>query len=83
MTVKQQELYDVIGTLPDELSNKVLEYIEYLKYSTIISKAPQNIIMKDKKDLRAKLEEGIKDTESGNVCSLEEAFLEIEKSLAE
>ena len=69
--------------LPDEFSNKVLEYIEYLKYSAITSKAPQNIIIKDKKDLRAKLEEGIKDTENGNTCSLDEAFIEIDKLLAE
>ncbi len=83
MTVKQQELYNVIESLPEEFSNKVLEYIEYLKYSAVTSKTPQNLIIKDKKDLRAKLEEGIKDSESGNMCSLDEAFLEIDKLLAE
>ena len=45
--------------------------------------APKNLIIKDKKDLRKKLEEGIKDTESGRVCSLDEAFLEIDSILAE
>ena len=59
-----------------------MEYIEYLKYSMITSKAPKNLIVKDKKDLRAKLREGIKDSENGNVCSLDEAFSEIEKILA-
>lgn len=83
MTAKKQELYNVIEALPEEYSNKVLEYIEYLKYSAITSKAPQDLIIKDKKDLRSKLEEGIKDTESGNICSLDEAFLEIEELLAE
>ena len=83
MTAKQQELYNVIETLPEEFSTKVLDYIEYLKYSAITSKAPENLIIKDKKDLRAKLEEGIKDTERGNTCSLDEAFLEIDKLLAE
>lgn len=82
MTARKQELYNVIETLPEELSNKVMEYIEYLKYSMITSKAPKNLIVKDKKDLRAKLREGIKDSENGNVCSLDEAFSEIEKILA-
>ena len=49
----------------------------------ITSKAPKNLIVKDKKDLREKLEEGIKDTENGRVCSLDEAFLEIDSILAE
>lgn len=83
MTARKQELYNVIEALPEELSNKVMEYIEYLKYSAIINNAPKNLIIKDKKDLRKKLEEGIKDTESGRVCSLDEAFLEIDSILAE
>ena len=83
MTARKQELYNVIETLPEELSNKVIEYIEYLKYSMITSKSPKNLIVKDKKDLREKLEEGIKDTENGRVCSLDEAFLEIDSILAE
>lgn len=43
----------------------------------------ENLIIKDKKDLRKKLEEGIKDSENGNVCSLDEAFAEIESALAQ
>lgn len=31
-------------------------------------------MVKDKKDLRERLEEGIKDFENGNVCSLEQAI---------
>ena len=54
MIVKKQELYDIIETLPEELSNKVLEYIEYLKYTEVINNAPQNLIIKDKVDLRKK-----------------------------
>ena len=83
MTVKKQELYNIIETLPDEFSNKVIEYIEYLKYSAITNKAHKDLVVKDKKDLRAKLEEGIKDSENGKVCSLDEAFLEVESILAE
>jgi len=82
MTAKKQELYNIIETLPEEFSNKVIEYIEYLKYTEITNNAPQDLVVKDKADLRQKLEEGIKDTESGNVCSLDEAFEEIETILA-
>lgn len=39
------------------------------------------IIFLSKKDLRKKLEEGIKDSENGNACSLDEAFDEIESAL--
>lgn len=83
MTVKKQELYNIINTLPEELSIKVLDYIEYLKFSSIVNTAPKELIVKDKNDLRKKLEEGIKDFESGNVCSLEDAYLEVEKILAD
>ena len=83
MTVRNQELYNIIETLPEELSIKVLEYIDFLKYAEVINKVPENLIIKDKKDLRKKLEEGIKDSDNGNVCSLDEAFEEIESTLAE
>ena len=82
MTVRKQELYDIIETLPEELANKVLEYIEYLKYTEVINNAPQNLIIKDKVDLRKKIEEGIEDSNNGKVCSIDEAFAEIETILA-
>lgn len=41
----------------------------------------QEMKVKDKEDLKRKLEEGIKDIENGNVCSVEDAFKEIEKCL--
>lgn len=81
MTVKKQELYNIIDTLTEELSIKVLDYIEYLKFSNATNKAPKELMVKDKKDLREKLEEGIKDFENGNVCSLEQAYLEVQKVL--
>ncbi|MCL2513696.1 MAG: hypothetical protein FWF08_07330 [Oscillospiraceae bacterium] len=43
--------------------------------------APPDLIIKSREDLIQKLEEGIKDTESGNVCFLEEAFAEIDELL--
>lgn len=49
MTVRNQELYNIIETLPEELSNKVLEYIDFLKYADITNRAPENLIIKDKK----------------------------------
>lgn len=83
MAVRNQELYKIIETLPEELLNKVLEYIDFLKYIEITSKVPEDIVIKDKKDLRKKIEEGIEDTERGNVCSIDEAFADIETGLAE
>lgn len=81
MTTKQQEICNIIETLPEELSNKVLDYIEYLKYTVALSTVPKEVVAKDKKDLREKLEEGIKDSEQGNVHSVEETFKEVEKIL--
>ena len=54
MTTRNKELYNVIETLPEELLNKVLEYIDFLKYSDTTNKSPENLIIKDKKDLRKK-----------------------------
>lgn len=79
MTVKQKELCNIIEELPDELSNKVLDYIEYLKYTMTINSAHQDVIIKDKKDLRKKILEGIKDTEKGKTCTIDDAFREIEE----
>lgn len=81
MTMKQKELYNVIESLPEELTNKVVDYIEYFKFS-YITKAPNDLIIKDDKDLLEKLKKGIEDTEKGNVCSVEEAYEEVEEILA-
>lgn len=79
MTVQQQELFNIIETLPDELSNKVIDYIEYLKFTTVIDNAPERVVIKNKKDLRKKLEEGIKDSDKGNVFSVDEVFKEVDE----
>ncbi len=81
MTVKNQELYNIIEKLPEELSIKVLDYIEYLKFSSATNNAPKELVVKDKKDLRKKLEEGVKDFQNGNVCSLEQAYSEVKEIL--
>ena len=81
MNIKKQELCDIIEKLPEELSNKVLDYIEYLKYSAVIDNAPKNVIVKDKTYLRKKLLEGINDTDNGNVCTVDEVFEEVKAIL--
>ena len=83
MTMKQQELYNVIESLPEELSIKVIDYIEYLKFTYSFAKAPSDLIVKNDKELLTKLQEGMKDTEEGKVCSIEEAFAEVNKILSE
>jgi hypothetical protein len=81
MSLEKQELLKSIETLPEEIVLQVLDYMEYLKFNYIINQTPEELIIKDKENLKKKLEEGLKDIENGNVCSLDEAFLEIEKSL--
>ena len=76
-----KKLYNEIENLPEELSNKVIDYIEYLKFS-YITKAPEDLIIKDDKDLLEKLKKGMEDTNNGKVCSIEEAFEEIKEVLA-
>lgn len=83
MTAKKQELCNMVETLPDELSGKVIDYIEYLKFTSIITQAPEEVIAKDIDDLRKKLEKGIKDSDSGRVCSVEDAFAEVEEILVD
>lgn len=81
MTMKQKELYNVIESLPEELSNKVVDYIEYLKFS-YMTEAPDDLIIKDDKDLLKKLKKGMEDTDNGKVCSVEEAYEEVKGILA-
>ncbi|MEG1142778.1 MAG: hypothetical protein RSE41_10130 [Clostridia bacterium] len=77
MSTEKRELYNIIDTLSEELSNKVIDYIEYLKYANTLNTAPSDLLIKSKEDLIQKLEEGMKDTDSGNVCSLEQVFKEV------
>ena len=83
MSEKQLELYNTISKLPDSLYEKVMDYIQYLEFSIEDIGAPENLIIKSKEDLIEKLEEGIKDTDAGNVIGLDEVFDELEEILAE
>lgn len=82
MSIKKQELYSIIQNLPEELSVKVIDYIEYLKFVYAANEAPDNLVIKSKEDLIQKLEEGMKDTDNGKVCSVDEAFAEVNEILA-
>lgn len=81
MTAKKQEICNLLETLPEELSGKVIDYIEYLKFASAMNDAPENLKIKSKKDLREKLEEGIKASEDGEVYSIDETFNELEKNI--
>ena len=74
MSIQKQKIIETLEDLPEELTSQVIDYIEYVKFIYISSKAPEDIVIKDEKDLNKKLKEGIKDIENGNVCSLDEAF---------
>jgi len=84
MSTQKQELYDVIGTLPEELFTKVIDYIEYIKFSYIMNEAntSADLVIKNKKDLIKKLEAGEKDIENKDVCSVDELFEGIDELLA-
>lgn len=79
MSIEKQKLYYEIETLPEELTNQVINFIEYLKFSYIDMEVPDNIIIKSKKDLKEKLQKGLDDINSNKVYSLEEAFSKIDK----
>ena len=56
MSIEKQRLYNEIDTLPEELTNQVINFIEYLKISYVDTDAPDNIMIKSKKDLKEKLQ---------------------------
>ena len=78
MSIEKQRLYEEIETLPEELTNQVIDFVEYLKLSHIDSEAPERVIIKSKKDLKEKLKKGLDDIESGRVHSLDEVLEELD-----
>ena len=78
MSIEKQKLYNEIDTLPEELANQVIDFIEYLKLSHIEKEAPESVIIKSKKDLKEKLQKGLDDIKANRVYSLEEAFAKID-----
>ena len=42
MSIEKQKLYNEIETLPEELTNQVINFVEYLKLSYIDKEAPDS-----------------------------------------
>lgn len=74
MSVEKQKLFNEIQTLPEELINQVINFIEYLKLSYLDTEAPDSVTIKSKKDLKEKLQKGIDDIKENRVYSLDEVF---------
>ena len=78
MSIEKQRLYNEIDTLPEELTNQVINFIEYLKISYVDTDAPDSVTIKSKKDLKEKLQKGIDDVNSNIVISLDETLAKID-----
>ena len=78
MSIEKQKLFNEIETLPEELTNQVINFIEYLKLSYIDTEAPENVSIKSKKDLKEKLQKGLDDIKANKLYSLDEVFTKIE-----
>ena len=78
MSIEKQKLYNEIETLPEELTNQVINFIEYLKLSYIDTEAPDSVIVKSKKDLKEKLQKVIEDIKANKIYSLEGTFTKID-----
>ncbi len=78
MSIEKQKLYNEIETLPEELTNQVINFIEYLKLSYIDTESPDSVTVKSKKDLKEKLQKGLDDIKANKVYSLDDAFAKIE-----
>ena len=78
MSMGKQKLYKEIDTLPEELTNQVINFIEYLKLSYLDSESPESIEIKSKKDLKEKLQKGLDDIKLNKTYSLDEVFHKID-----
>lgn len=72
MPIEKQKFYNEIETLPEELTNHVINaYID--------KEAPDRVIVKNKEDLKAKLQKGLDDINQGKVYSSDEVYGELDK----
>ena len=78
MSIEKQKLYNEIEMLPEELTNQVINFIEYLKLSYLDTEAPDSVTIKNKKDLKEKLQKGLEDIKANRVYSVDEAFTKID-----
>ena len=81
MSIEKQRIIETLENLPEELTNKIIDYIEYLKFEYVNSKAPENLIIKNEEDLKNKLLAGLDDIENGRVYTLEQVFDELQMIL--
>lgn len=78
MSIEKQKLYNEIETLPEELTNQVINFVEHLKLSYIDTEAPDSVTIRSKKDLKEKLQKGLDDINANKVYSLDEVFAKID-----
>ena len=78
MSIEKQKLLNEIQTLPEELTNQVINFVEYLKLSYLDTEAPDSVTIKSKKDLKEKLQKGRDDIKANKVYSLDEVFVKID-----
>lgn len=71
MQTNKQKIYH------NSSKKKFNNHPKYLKFVKISNQAPNSVTIKSKDDLLKKIEDGIKDTENRNVCTIDEAFKEI------
>lgn len=72
MSIEKQKLYNEIETLPEELTNQIINFIEYLKSSYADTKSDNSITIKNK------LQKGIDDINTNEKYSLEDLFKSLE-----
>lgn len=70
MSIEKQKLYNEIGTLPEELANQVIKFID--------TGVANDITIKSKKDLKEKLQKGLDDIKVNKVYSLDEMFAKLD-----
>lgn len=81
MSEQQKRVYEAIIDLPEEVCNRILEYIDEIKFNMVINNAPKELIPKGEEDLQRMLEEADKDIETGDVYSFDEVVDAISKML--
>ena len=80
MSEQQKLLVDTAIKLPDDAIKKILDYIVSLGFNLAEIDAPEHLIIKDKKELIEKLEEGMNDPDE---ISFEEFANRMDKKISQ
>lgn len=78
MSIEKQKLYNEIETLSEELTNQVINFIEYLKLSYADIESDNSITIKNKRDKKNKLQKGFNDINANKKYSIEDLFKSLE-----